>query len=106
MYDCELHNDKACTDFVCKEPCEFKAAYGFCHDRCTKVNVCTCCFNWKNEEMKVEYVDRYPIGTKVRLSDDDPEDGPREVVGYKQIHNFDYLIFKDGSTAYVGRVAG
>lgn len=54
----------------------------------------------------MEYVDRYPIGTKVRLSDDDPEDGPREVVGYKQIHNFDYLIFKDGSTAYVGRVAG
>lgn len=50
--------------------------------------------------------DKYPIGTKVRLHDDDLEDGPHEVAGYKQIHGSDYLIFKDGSMAYVGRVAG
>lgn len=50
--------------------------------------------------------DKYPIGTKVRLHDDNPEDGPHEVVGYKQIRGSDYLIFKDGSTAYVGRVEG
>lgn len=50
--------------------------------------------------------DKYPIGTIVRLHDDDPKDGPHEVVGYKQIHGSDYLIFKDGQTAYVGRVAG
>lgn len=49
--------------------------------------------------------DKYPIGTVVRLSDDDPEDGPREISGYKQIHGSDYLVFKDGSMAYVGRVA-
>lgn len=50
--------------------------------------------------------DKYPIGTVVRLSDDDPEDGPREIAGYKQIHGSDYLVFTDGSMAYVGRVAG
>ena len=49
--------------------------------------------------------DKYPIGTVVRLSDDDPEDEPREVASYKQIHGSDYLVFKDGSMAYVGRVA-
>lgn len=49
--------------------------------------------------------DKYPIGTIVRLIDDDPQDGPREVVGRKQIGGSDYLIFKDGSMAYVGRVA-
>lgn len=49
--------------------------------------------------------DKYPIGTIVRLHDDDPEDGPREVVGHKQIHGSDYLIFKDGQMAYVGRVS-
>ena len=50
-----------------------------------------------------EMIDKYPIGTIVRLRDDDPED-EREVVGYKQIHGSDYLVFKDGSMAYVGRV--
>lgn len=50
--------------------------------------------------------DKYPIGTIVRLHDDDPEDGPHEVVDYKQIHGSDYLIFTDGSMDYVGRVAG
>lgn len=49
--------------------------------------------------------DKYPIGIIVRLIDDDSEEGPREVVGYKQIGGSDYLIFKDGSMAYVGRVA-
>lgn len=49
--------------------------------------------------------DKYPISTVVRLSDDDPEDGPRVIVGYKQIHGSDYLVFNDGSMAYVGRVA-
>ena len=51
-------------------------------------------------------MDKYPIGTVVRLSDDDPEDGPHEVVGHKQIHGSEYLIFMDGSMTYVGRVAG
>ena len=37
--------------------------------------------------------DKYPIGTIVRLRDDDSEDGPHEVAGYKQIHGSDYLIF-------------
>ena len=37
-------------------------------------------------------IDKYPIGTKVRLYDDDPEDKPQQVVGYKQIHGSDYLI--------------
>lgn len=50
--------------------------------------------------------DKYPIGIKVRLHDDDPGDRLHEVVGYKQIHGSDYLIFKDGQTAYVGRVVG
>lgn len=48
--------------------------------------------------------DKYPIGSKVCLYDDGPEDGSHEVVGYKQIHGSDYLIFKDGQMAYVGRV--
>lgn len=56
MYDCELHNGKSCTDFTCKEPCEFKAAYGFCHDKCMKVSVCACCCNWKNDGKEAEYV--------------------------------------------------
>lgn len=51
-------------------------------------------------------MDKYPIGTKARLYDDDPQDGPHEVVGHKQIHGSDYLLFKDGSMAYVGRAAG
>ena len=51
-------------------------------------------------------IDKYPIGTIVRLNDDDSEDGPHEVVGHKQIHGSDYLIFRDGQMAYVGRVAG
>lgn len=50
-----------------------------------------------------EMIDKYPIGTIVRLIDDDPED-EREVVGYKQIRGTNYLLFKDGSMAYVGRV--
>lgn len=50
-----------------------------------------------------ETVNKYPIGTIVRLHDDDPED-EREVVGYKQIRGTNYLLFKDGSMAYVGRV--
>ena len=54
---------------------------------------------------EVKMYDKYPIRTKVCLHDDDPEDGPREVVGHKQIHGSDYLIFKDGQMAYVGRVS-
>lgn len=56
------------------------------------------------EERKMqEMIDKYLIGTIVRLYDDDPED-EREVVGYKQIRGTNYLLFKDGSMAYVGRV--
>lgn len=46
----------------------------------------------------------YPIGTKVRLDCDYPDEEPREVVGYINLYGFDYLIFKDGHMAYVGRV--
>lgn len=36
-------------------------------------------------------MDKYPIGTVVRLSDDDPEDGPREVAGYKFFYSEEEL---------------
>lgn len=47
----------------------------------------------------------YPIGTKVRLVTDYPDEDPREVAGYKNIYGCDYLIFTDGYMALVGRVA-
>lgn len=56
MYDCELHNGKSCTDFTCKEPCEFNAQYGFCYDKCMKHHVCACCDHWKNDGKEAEYV--------------------------------------------------
>lgn len=46
----------------------------------------------------------YPVGTMVRLSCDDYDDDPREVVGYKQISGSAYLIFKDGTAAHVNTV--
>ncbi|MBD5395632.1 MAG: hypothetical protein HDR71_15535 [Lachnospiraceae bacterium] len=46
----------------------------------------------------------YPIGTKVRLDCDYPEDGPREVAGHKRMYEYDYLVFTDGYMAYIGRV--
>lgn len=46
----------------------------------------------------------YPIGTKVRLEDDYPDEEPREVSGYKNIYGYDYLIFTDGYIALVGRI--
>lgn len=49
-------------------------------------------------------MNKYPIDTKVRLHDDNPDDELHEVAGYKQIHGSDYLIFKDESMAYVGMV--
>lgn len=46
----------------------------------------------------------YPIGTKVRLEDDYPDEEPREIAGHKQICGFDYLVFTDGYMAFVGRI--
>ena len=46
----------------------------------------------------------YPIGTKVRLVTDYPDEEPREVAGYRKIGTFDYLIFTDGYIALIGRV--
>ena len=37
----------------------------------------------------------YPIGTKVRLESDCPDEAPREVAGYRKIGRHDYLIFTD-----------
>ena len=54
----------------------------------------------------IDSMRKYPIGSKVRLSCDYPDDEPHEVIGYKQIGGANYLIFKDGQTALVGRVVG
>lgn len=49
-------------------------------------------------------IEDYPIGSKVHLESDYPDE-MREVAGYKQIGGFDYLIFTDGYMAFVGRVS-
>lgn len=54
MYDCERNNGKTCRDFICKEPCEYNAVYGACHDRCMKFRVCSCCAQWKDPEKRSE----------------------------------------------------
>lgn len=48
----------------------------------------------------------YPIGARVRLEDDYPDEKPHEVTGYINLYGFDYLLFTDGYMAYVERVAG
>ena len=48
-------------------------------------------------------IEDYPIGSKVHLETDCPDE-MREVAGYTQIGGFDYLIFTDGYMAFVGRV--
>lgn len=48
----------------------------------------------------------YPIGTKVRLDCDYPDEELREVIGYTNLYGFDYLIFRGGYMAYIGRVVG
>lgn len=53
--------------------------------------------------MKRYNIEDYPIGAKVRLDSDYPEES-REVAGHKRIGKFDYLIFTDGYMAFVGRV--
>ena len=50
--------------------------------------------------------ERYPIGARVKLEGDSPDEEPREVEGYRNICGTDYLIFADGYMAFVGRVAG
>lgn len=45
---------ESCTEFTCKEPCEFHSQYGFCHDRCMKLHVCVYCCNWKNPRKEVK----------------------------------------------------
>lgn len=49
-------------------------------------------------------VKRYPIGSKVRLSCDMPDDEPRTVQGYKQIGRTKYLILSDGHIACIERI--
>ncbi len=51
-----------------------------------------------------ELIENYPIGFRVRLKDDYPDEGPRKVAGHKNIFGFDYLLFEDGYMAYIGRV--
>ena len=46
---------------------------------------------------------RYPIGTMVRLSDDDPNT-IRQVHGYEWFANHANIIFKDGSKLNVNRL--
>lgn len=53
--------------------------------------------------MKRYNIEDYPIGAKVRLDSDYPEES-REVAGHKRIGKFDYLIFTDEYMAFVGRV--
>lgn len=47
---------------------------------------------------------KYPIGTKVRLEGDYPDDPPREVAGYKYVCGSAYLMFTDGYMALMERV--
>lgn len=47
---------------------------------------------------------KYPIGTKVRLEGDYPDDPPREVAGYKYVCGSAYLVFTDGYIALMERV--
>lgn len=53
--------------------------------------------------MKRYNIEDYPIGSKVHLESDYPDE-MREVAGYKHIGKFDYLIFTDGYMAFIGRV--
>ncbi len=53
--------------------------------------------------MKQINIKDYPIGTKVHLDGDYPDEDPREVAGHKTIFGYDYLIFTDGYMAYIGR---
>ena len=46
----------------------------------------------------------YPVGELVRLSCDDVEDEPREIIGYKEIFGSTYLLFKDGTEAHINTV--
>lgn len=54
------------------------------------------------ERLKEDF--KYPIGQKVRLDCDDPDDELHEVAGYKLVNGTAYLIFKDDSTALIERV--
>lgn len=55
--------------------------------------------------MKRMNITDYPIGSKVRLDCDYPDEEPREVAGHRNIRGFDYLVFTDGYMAFIGRVA-
>lgn len=57
------------------------------------------------EQFSENNVFKYPIGSKVIMDYDDSEDEPHEVIGYKSVGDSDYLIFKDGSTALIEKVA-
>ena len=56
--------------------------------------------------MKQRSIKDYPIGAKVKLEDDYPDEKPHEVSGHMSLYGFDYLLFTDGYMAYVGRVVG
>ncbi len=55
--------------------------------------------------MKRFNITDYPIGSKVQLKTDYPDEEPREIAGHKNICGFDYLIFSDGYIAFIGMVA-
>ena len=48
-------------------------------------------------------IDNYPIGAKVRLDCDYPDEEPREVAGYRKIYGFDYLVVSEGFMAFIER---
>lgn len=50
----------------------------------------------ENKMIIQEIITKYPIGAQVVLKDDDDNDDPHEVVGYKKIKENYYLLFKDG----------
>lgn len=56
------------------------------------------------EKLSETNIENYPIGSKVRLDCDYPDEEPHEVAGYKKICGFDYLVFSDGYMAFIERV--
>lgn len=51
----------------------------------------------KAESKKIERIlSKYQIGQQIKFSDDDPEDAPHTISGYKMIGGEWYVTFTDG----------
>ena len=50
-----------------------------------------------------QLITQYPIGAQIVLKDDDSNDEPHEVVGYKKINGNYYLLFKNGGMVVAER---